>query len=126
MPWEMMVDSSATTGLPASIAAFTSGDTSRYLDVYKRQVYVSAEGDVPEALRPRLLKTPYELIHHVLAFSGNLWCYFKGGEMSPWRLMTTYTDAPSGFRAYSREGALRLNVVNDYSYTCLLYTSAIV
>ena len=30
----------------------------------------------------------------LLAFSGNLWCYFKWGEMSPWRLMTTYTDAP--------------------------------
>lgn len=30
---------------------------------------MSAEGDVPEELRPRLLKTPYELIHHVLAFA---------------------------------------------------------
>ena len=30
---------------------------------------------------------------------------------------TDIPDAPSGFRAYSREGALRLNVVNDYSYT---------
>ena len=30
---------------------------------------------------------------------------------------TEIPDAPSGFRAYSREGALRLNVVNDYSYT---------
>ncbi len=30
---------------------------------------------------------------------------------------TDVPDAPSGFRAYSREGALRLNVVNDYSYT---------
>ena len=38
------------------------------LEQYGR-VYVSAEGDVPEALRPRLLKTPYELIHHVLAFA---------------------------------------------------------
>ncbi len=28
------------------------------------------------------------------AYAGNLWCYFKWGEMSPWRLMTTYTDAP--------------------------------
>ncbi len=27
-------------------------------------------------------------------FAGNLWCYFKWGEMSPWRLMTTYTSAP--------------------------------
>ncbi len=26
-------------------------------------------------------------------------------------------DAPSGFRAYSREAAMRLNVINDYSYT---------
>ena len=38
------------------------------LERYGR-VYVSAEGDVPEALRPRLLRTPYELIHHVLAFA---------------------------------------------------------
>lgn len=28
------------------------------------------------------------------AFSGNIWCYLKWGELSPWRLMTTYTDAP--------------------------------
>lgn len=26
-------------------------------------------------------------------------------------------DAPSGFRAYSREAALRLNVINEYTYT---------
>src|SRR5699024_9233150 len=26
-------------------------------------------------------------------------------------------DAPSGFRAYSREAALRLNVTNEYTYT---------
>lgn len=30
---------------------------------------------------------------------------------------TDVPDAPSGFRAYSREAALRLNVVNDYTYT---------
>ncbi len=30
---------------------------------------------------------------------------------------TTVPDAPSGFRALSRETALRLNVVTDYSYT---------
>lgn len=30
----------------------------------------------------------------LLAFSGNLWCYMRWGELSPWRLMTTYTDAP--------------------------------
>jgi len=30
---------------------------------------------------------------------------------------TRVPDAPSGFRAYSREAALRLNVVNEYTYT---------
>jgi glycosyltransferase involved in cell wall biosynthesis len=30
---------------------------------------------------------------------------------------TDVTDAPSGFRAISREAALRLNVFNDYTYT---------
>ncbi len=30
---------------------------------------------------------------------------------------TAIPDAPSGFRAYSREAALRLNVVNEYTYT---------
>ena len=28
------------------------------------------------------------------AFAGNLWCFLNWGEMSPWRLMTTFTDAP--------------------------------
>lgn len=28
------------------------------------------------------------------AFSGNIYCFLKWGQMSPWRLMTTYTDAP--------------------------------
>lgn len=30
---------------------------------------------------------------------------------------TDIPDAPSGFRAYSREAALRMNVVNEYTYT---------
>ena len=30
---------------------------------------------------------------------------------------TKIPDAPSGFRAYSREAALRMNVTNDYTYT---------
>ena len=28
------------------------------------------------------------------AYAGNLWCYLKWGQMSPWRLMTTFTNAP--------------------------------
>ena len=30
---------------------------------------------------------------------------------------TTIPDAPSGFRAYSREAAMRMNVINEYTYT---------
>ena len=30
---------------------------------------------------------------------------------------TAIQDAPSGFRAYSREAAMRINVINDYTYT---------
>ncbi len=28
------------------------------------------------------------------AYMGNIWCYVQWGQMSPWRLMTTYTGAP--------------------------------
>lgn len=30
---------------------------------------------------------------------------------------TSIPDAPSGFRAYSREAAMRINVINEYTYT---------
>ncbi len=38
------------------------------LERYGR-VYVSAEGDLPDELSPNRLTTPYELVHHVLAFA---------------------------------------------------------
>lgn len=44
------------------------------------RVYVSAEGKVPDALRPNLLTTPYELIHHVLAFAQLV--YSEGATMA--------------------------------------------
>ncbi len=44
------------------------------------RVYVSAEGGVPVALRPNLLTTPYELIHHVLAFARLV--YSEGATMA--------------------------------------------
>ncbi len=34
-------------------------------------------------------------------FAGNLWCYLKWGEFSPWRVMTTYTAA-TWFETYMR------------------------
>ena len=51
----------------------------RRLEAYGR-VYVSAEGDVPAELRPNLLQTPYELVHHVLAFARLV--YSEGATMA--------------------------------------------
>jgi len=40
-----------------------------------------------------------------------------GSNMVRWVSKTQVADATSGFRAYSREAALQLNVVNQYTYT---------
>ena len=44
------------------------------------RMYVSAEGNVPEELKPHLLKTPYEMVHHVLAFAKLV--YSEGATMA--------------------------------------------
>ncbi|NLO85564.1 MAG: DUF354 domain-containing protein [Clostridiales bacterium] len=44
------------------------------------KVYVSAEGDVPKELEPYMLKTPYAMIHHVLAFAKLV--YSEGATMA--------------------------------------------
>ena len=44
------------------------------------RVYVSAEDGVPAALEPNLLTTPYELVHHVLAFARLV--YSEGATMA--------------------------------------------
>lgn len=49
------------------------------LEKYGR-VYVSAEGAVPDELKGRLLQTPYELVHHVLAFARLV--YSEGATMA--------------------------------------------
>ena len=51
----------------------------KQLSQYGR-VYVSSEGPVPEELKPNLLKTPYELVHHVLAFAKLV--YSEGATMA--------------------------------------------
>lgn len=40
-----------------------------------------------------------------------------GSAVVRWVSNTTVMDAPSGFRAFSREAALRLHVFSDYTYT---------
>ena len=51
----------------------------RQLEKYGR-VYISAESDIPEELQPNLLKTPYEMVHHVLAFAQLV--YSEGATMA--------------------------------------------
>lgn len=46
------------------------------------------------------------------AYAGNLWCYVKWGEMSPWRLMTTYTSAP--WYAQYMEGEYKLEATTRH------------
>ncbi len=60
-------------------------DDAGKIDLVKRlsrygRVYVSSEGAVPEALKPLVLKTPYDMIHHVLAFAKLV--YSEGATMA--------------------------------------------
>lgn len=44
------------------------------------RVYVSAEGEVPDEIKPHLVKIPYEMVHHVLAFAKLV--YSEGATMA--------------------------------------------
>lgn len=80
-------------------------------------------GDIEKLVRPILDgqvdivigKRPIDQTEHFSALKKKLqhlgsWVVRKASN-------TNIPDAPSGFRAYSREAALRLNVTNEYTYT---------
>ncbi len=79
--------------------------------------------DIPQLIQPILLKEaeivigarPIKTIRH---FSPTKKFLQKLGSWAV-RLAsnTNIPDAPSGFRAFSREAAMQLNVFNDYTYT---------
>ena len=79
--------------------------------------------DIPKLVAPILAgeadivvgdREPATLAH----FSAAKKLFQRLGSWSMRRLSgTTVADAPSGFRAYSREAALRINVVTDFTYT---------
>ncbi len=66
----------------------------------------------------------------LLAFSGNIWCFLKWGQMSPWRLMTTFTDAP-WYEMYMdieyklEETTTHLNVLRDLDSIIMGYATPI-
>ncbi len=79
--------------------------------------------DIPKLIRPILEhkadivigERPIDETEH---FS---WIKKKLQHLGSWVVRkashTDIPDAPSGFRAFSREAAMRLNVINDYTYT---------
>lgn len=80
-------------------------------------------GDIPQLIQPILDRKadivigerPIDETEH---FS---WLKKKLQHFGSWVVRkasrTNIPDAPSGFRAFSREAAMRVNVINDYTYT---------
>ena len=79
--------------------------------------------DIPKLIEPILAgraeivigARPIEAIEHFSPFKKLLQ---KGGSWVVRRVSNTnVADAPSGFRAFSRDAAMQLNVFNEYTYT---------
>ena len=79
--------------------------------------------DIPKLAQPILAgkadivigERPIESIEHFSPLKKFL--QFLGSWVVRWVSNTEIQDAPSGFRAYSREAAMRLRVFGDYTYT---------
>ncbi|SFP80098.1 Glycosyltransferase involved in cell wall bisynthesis [Butyrivibrio proteoclasticus] len=70
---------------------------------------LNGEADVVIGARPIDKTEHFSYIKKKLQHFGS-WTVRKASN-------TKIPDAPSGFRAYSREAAMKMNVVNDYTYT---------
>lgn len=79
--------------------------------------------DIPSLVQP-ILKgeadivigaRPIESIRHFSTIKK--WLQRLGSRVARFASQTNIPDAPSGFRAFSRDAAMRINVFNDYTYT---------
>ncbi len=70
---------------------------------------IDGEADIVVGARPIDETEHFSFIKKKLQHLGS-WTVRKASN-------TDIPDAPSGFRAYSREAAMKMNVVNDYTYT---------
>lgn len=70
---------------------------------------LDGQADIVLGARPIDGTTHFSYVKKQLQHLGS-WVVRKASD-------TDIPDAPSGFRAYSREAAMRINVVNDYTYT---------
>jgi len=92
-------------------------------------VIVNTDGDnqypqaaIPELVAPILAGTADMVVADRQVRTIEHFSWFKrllqraGSRVVNWAADTQVADAASGFRAYSREAAIRLNVVTDFSY----------
>ncbi len=95
----------------ANIIVNTDADNQYYGDDIEKLIRPILNGQADIVIGER----PIDKIEH---FS---WLKKKLQHLGSWVVRiasdTDVPDAPSGFRAYSREAALRLNVISEYTYT---------
>lgn len=79
--------------------------------------------DIPKLIRP-ILEHRADIVigeRPIDDTEGFSWLKKKLQHFGSWVVRkaskTDIPDAPSGFRAFSREAAMRINVINDYTYT---------
>ena len=106
MPWEMMVDSRATTGLPSAMACATSGLTSRYLLInitftfsFVFQIFIRAPSAVALMLGYSMIVPSGTMVIHPVRMSGTVigapatYDYFKRMQDRIIHFITTHCDA---------------------------------
>ncbi len=95
----------------ADIIVNTDADNQYYADDIPKliQPILDHEADIVIGERPIDDTEHFSWIKKKLQHFGS-WVVRKASN-------TDIPDAPSGFRAFSREAAMRINVINDYTYT---------
>lgn len=103
------IDASLRNG--ADIIVNTDADNQYCADDIEKLVSPIIEGkfDIVIGERPIDDTKHFSIIKKKLQHLGS-WVVRKASD-------TNIPDAPSGFRAYSRDAAMRLNVINEYTYT---------
>lgn len=95
----------------ADIIVNTDADNQYYADDIPKliQPILEHKADIVIGERPIDETEHFSLLKKKLQHLGS-WVVRKASH-------TDIPDAPSGFRAFSREAAMRINVINDYTYT---------
>ena len=101
----------ASLQMGADIIVNTDGDNQYRGDCVRDLVEPILKGDAEMVVGDRQINT----IHHFSAFKKVLQKF--GSWIVRWASKTDVPDATSGFRAFSKEAALRLSIFSEYTYT---------